>query len=183
MDKTVTEVITPGGRPGTSLENPPSTEVGVTDSRGGQPLFEVNPSSGNLLSSRVAYTTTTTNAESVLTDALQNQGKQRSSKFVGNQTEPQELNYYNKWQREIKARKALEHTIEKLQQHIMDLEKKVTEHRRQGEISTNIALKEIIYFTDEEELSRETDWILKKGKDQIKKEDFEQSRHSFTKSK
>ncbi|CAL1671598.1 unnamed protein product [Lasius platythorax] len=172
MEKTLMEMITPGGRPGTSLENPPSTEVGLTDSGGGQPLFEVNPSSGNLLSSRVACTITTTNAESVLTDALQKQGKQGSSKPVGNQTEPQELNYYSEWQREIKARKALEHTIEKLQQHIMDLEKKVTLLSTEDKENTsllNIASKEIIYFTDEEELSRETDWILKERKRPNKK--------------
>ncbi|CAL1678827.1 unnamed protein product [Lasius platythorax] len=39
MDKTKMDVITPGGRPGIFLENPPSTEAGLKDSEGGQPLF------------------------------------------------------------------------------------------------------------------------------------------------
>lgn len=39
MDKTNLENITLGGSPGDNLENPPSSEVGPTDSGGGQPLF------------------------------------------------------------------------------------------------------------------------------------------------
>ncbi|KMQ86632.1 nucleic-acid-binding protein from transposon x-element [Lasius niger] len=45
MDKTIEEEITPGGSPGTNPENPPSSEAGLTDSGGGQPL----PIKDNLL--------------------------------------------------------------------------------------------------------------------------------------
>lgn len=38
MDKTDMDENTPGGSPGISSENPPSSEVGLTDSGGGQPL-------------------------------------------------------------------------------------------------------------------------------------------------
>ncbi|CAL1672444.1 unnamed protein product [Lasius platythorax] len=45
MDKTIEEEITLGGSPGTNPENPPSSEAGLTDSGGGQPL----PIKDNLL--------------------------------------------------------------------------------------------------------------------------------------
>jgi len=39
MNKTITEVITPGGTPGKNPGNPPSSEAGPKDSGGGGPTI------------------------------------------------------------------------------------------------------------------------------------------------
>lgn len=84
-------------------------------------------------------------------------------------------NYFSEWRKEFDKRSQLEKTLNDLQRHIVDLEKKV------ADLST--AKKDNInYKTDEEELERETNWILAKKKRPAKKRKAESSPEIPTKN-
>lgn len=65
--------------------------------------------------------------------------------------------YYNEWKKEIEKRNDLENTLNALQRHIVELEQRVTELS-----AAKLATINPIYKTDEEDLERETNWMLKK---------------------
>lgn len=95
-------------------------------------------------------------------------------KEVKEKTEMSE-NFYEKWQDEVKARKRLEDTVSKLQQHIQDLQKIVTSLDKNESSMQEKSVMDLAFHTDDEELSRETDWILRKSKRPTKKRKPEQS--------
>lgn len=104
------------------------------------------------------------------------QNENSCGEFSQNQdTSLQERNYYGEWQKELKAREALEITIASLQQHIDELGKRILLLDKNKCLDFDVAsssntLKNVEeYYTDEDELDRETNWILKKNKKHLKK--------------
>lgn len=171
MDKTK-GYSTPGGRPA-PLENPPSQEVGSTDS-GESHLLQSNdafkkstklirsPSLKPTVSTVLADTTPTLSAvEPIEVD-----------------NDEQHLNYYDEWKKEVTARKSLEKTVSELQQLILKLEKKIQTPNKNDVQETSNTQQKLHYSTDEEELTRETDWILKKSRRPAKKRKAQSSPES-----
>jgi Associated with zinc fingers len=78
--------------------------------------------------------------------------------------------FYRLWQCEKTAREKLEKLVASLQESIKKLERRVSKPKPDfdttASTSTNIPNPppQVQYFTDDEELQRETDWILKKNK-------------------
>lgn len=188
MDKT-TRINTPGGTPG-SLVNPPSSEDGPKDSGGDHLLLPSrgnvaagverlapvtqnitsdggsgNPFYRSPLTRRTPPTTRTSPTGSVnhipmmLASAAadieptQHVGVQQSmllSEFTP--TTPNEINLWNEWQRSVARCNSLQATLEELQKKVEVL---------MGN-SEQLNPKPVEYFTDEEELARETEGIVKK---------------------
>ena len=187
MDKTNHGKNTPGGRPGSGLENPSSTKAGLTDSGTGQLLLAEE----NIMLTRSSKTQRTPpNSEKpsrINELAVDDEGLPTQL----NEIEIKDINYYNEWQKETKARLALEITINNMQKHITNLENKImlidannasVSHQAQ---STALHLQDPLkndecqggppssYSTDESEfdddiqkenLNKETEFILIKSK-------------------
>lgn len=157
MEKTNTDVTTPGGNP-VNLENPHSSESGLTDSGGDQPLFVdyAFRKSTVILRSPPQNTTDKVSLTNVTTPKTN-----ETFKLAEERTKPLVPNYYEEWQKEIQAREALERTIRDLHSHIMDLEKKIQflGEKRQDQVSTPTG----DYHTDEEDLTQEIGWIEAKN--------------------
>lgn len=70
----------------------------------------------------------------------------------------EKTNYYHMWQEEIKAMKQLEQLVDNMQKHIVEIDEKI----RMLRPPESLTIMEVSFHTDEEELERQTDWILKK---------------------
>lgn len=205
MDKTK-NITTPGGRPVT-LENPPFSKVGPMDSGGDQLLLDIGNRSS--LIPRTPTKTPMTGRKTLRTppksciegsnekEANKSKDKGTGQKVVESEEQaekdPAGQNFYYEWQSELKARKGLEQVVYSLQNQIKELEKKValldktntpalnTENRdRTNTPAPNLPGSNVNYATDEEDLGRETDWILKKNKRPSKKRKAEGSPEAVT---
>lgn len=150
MHKTNYGNTTPGGRPVT--ENPHSSESGPMDSGGGGlELLTKNPIMDTENDSQTVF------HRDFTADPLRTGFKP----------------FYTQWQEEKKDREKLEQIVRDLQNQILLLENKIETMSKKDEAST--AVTESEYHTDEEQLTRETDWILQKNKRPSKKRKAESS--------
>lgn len=97
------------------------------------------------------------------------QVKDNLAVVADNLTSIHQPNFYVEWQHEMLARKQLEKHILDLQQHVMILEGKIKIIQGNEKKEEDVAGKGDVYHTDEEELERETDWVLKSKKRPSKK--------------
>lgn len=78
-----------------------------------------------------------------------------------------EMNYYNAWIAEKTAREQLQDKVNQLQKQVEDLKKQILQEKESKDVRNkereNIPNQVIEYFTDEEELARETEWIRVKN--------------------
>ena len=73
---------------------------------------------------------------------------------------------YNEWQKGIAEKKVLSDMIGEMQLHIAELENKFKAFEEMGNAnaSSNQEPTRVEYFTDEDELAEETEWIRVKNK-------------------
>lgn len=148
---TPTKNYTPGGNPG-KLENPPFSKVGSTDSGGSQSLQQQQQEQ-----QPTSPTRPTIGSLENLAAGVSQQGSSPLKRSSA-------IDFYKAWQSEKKARSLLEKIVECLQEKIEKLEKISNEKET------------VVYCTDEEELERDTDWVLKtKKKRPSKKRRVEES--------
>lgn len=164
MDKTTAGKITPGGRPVSKLENPPSAEAGPVDSGGGQLLLVSDPFVRSSLLLRSPPTTAITDREP------STQGKQKSIEVK--HRESQDLTSLQENQLDTDKERMLYKALltEKAEKNdLIDRIRQLEERMREIEQKENdcsscgIRKQKVQYETDEEELKRETEWILKRN--------------------
>lgn len=142
MEKTRSGITTPGGRPVERLENPSSEEAGPTDSGEGQLLL------GNDFYKRSAVDTRSslTGAENA-TDRIESENEEFRNKLSKIEL------LFIQLSKKVTALKEENRALKKA----LNIEKR-------GKKEINSIVESQVYYTDEEGLSRETDWVLKKKK-------------------
>lgn len=133
-------ISTPGDRPGPEQENSHSLEFGPKDSGGGHQLLNSN-----------------INME---THSTRN-GTQNPSQLNKSALKPSQFDFQREWQEEKLAREKLQQIVCQLQNHIKVLENKIKTIDKNNEATTSEHANDVEYFTDDEQLERDTDWILK----------------------
>lgn len=76
-----------------------------------------------------------------------------------------EVNYYNAWIDEKVAREKLETLVSQLQQQVAVLQQQISQKKEKNDQSDT----KVQYWTDEEELAKETEWVLKENRRKRKK--------------
>lgn len=177
MDKTE-DINTPGGTPTIVLDNPPSMEVDPKDSGEGQTLHSnqiskeiVTPFKRN---SKVIRSPVFCRSSSLLELSSTNVYQQGAKNHQQGST-----NDYNKGLKNLEAENQelksklsrIEQFISRMNEALTALKKENLELRKvnvgkEEQISkTNeVVIADVVYCTDDEELERETDWILQKSK-------------------
>lgn len=177
MDKTE-DINTPGGTPTIVLDNPPSMEVDPKDSGEGQTLHSnqitkeiVTPFKRN---SKVIRSPVFCRSSSLLELSSTNVYQQGAKNHQQGSTNDynQGLKNLEAENQELKSKLSrIEQFISRMNEELTALKKENLELRKvnvgkEEQISkTNeVVIADVVYCTDDEELERETDWILQKSK-------------------
>lgn len=87
--------------------------------------------------------------------------QQNQSVIIDNQVQSTNAtNYYNAWVAEKAAREKLEIVVSQLQKQMSDFQKEITQNKEKCGLQYN----RVEYTTDEEELTKETEWVVKESR-------------------